>query len=242
MKENNPPVSGQPPVLELRGLRASYGQREILHGVDLQVAPGEVLALLGRNGAGKSTVLLTIAGFIAATGGEILLLGEPLTGPAYQRARSDIGLVVKGRSLFASLTVRENLKLADVSDHALLEIFPELESRLDVRAGQLSGGEQQMVAVARALLRRPRIVLLDELTFGLSPAMAVRVVDAVVRQARADGVAVLAVEQHLHIAERIATSAAVIGDGVVRLHLQRDELIRRADEIERIYLGRPPDV
>ncbi|WP_144114237.1 ABC transporter ATP-binding protein [Paraburkholderia sp. BCC1886] len=230
------------PVLETRGLRAAYGHRQILNGLSLSVNAGEIVALLGRNGAGKSTTLLAIAGFIADVKGDILLDGRPLTGAPHRRARSGTGLVIKGRSLFASLTVADNLRLCDLDPRALLAIFPELEPRLDVLAGQLSGGEQQMVAVARALLRRPRVVLLDELTFGLSPAMARRVVDAVVEQSRREGIAVLAVEQHIHIAERIATHAAIVADGVVKLHLRRDELLARAHEIEEIYLGHALDV
>jgi branched-chain amino acid transport system ATP-binding protein len=230
------------PALSVRGLQAGYGRRQVLHDVNLDVHAGEVLALLGRNGAGKSTTLLSIAGFIPDVRGTVLLHGKPLSGAPHQRAKAGTGLVIKGRSLFGSLTVAENMNLARLKPDALLDIFPELQRRLGVKAGQLSGGEQQMVAVARALLRRPRIVLLDELTFGLSPAMSRRVVDAVVKQAKTDGVAVLAVEQHIHIAERIATHAAVIGEGTVRLHLRRDELLKRADEIEAIYLGRPVDV
>ncbi|MCB8878020.1 ABC transporter ATP-binding protein [Acidisoma silvae] len=229
-------------ALSVRGLRAGYGRRQVLHDVNLDVQAGEVLALLGRNGAGKSTTLLSIAGFIPDATGTILLHGKPLRGTPHQRARAGTGLVIKGRSLFASLTVAENMTLAGLKPEALLEIFPELQRRLSVKAGQLSGGEQQMVAVARALIRRPRIVLLDELTFGLSPAMSRRVVDAVTTQAKADGIAVLAVEQHIHIAERIATHAAIIGEGTVRLHLRRDEMLKRSDEIEAIYLGRPVDV
>ncbi|CAN7312040.1 MULTISPECIES: ABC transporter ATP-binding protein [unclassified Caballeronia] len=225
------------PVLEVRGLSAGYGRRQVLQDVSFSVRAGEVLALLGRNGAGKSTTLLSIAGFIPEARGQILLHGRPLEGAPHQRAKAGTGLVIKGRSLFASLTVAENMRLAGLKPDALLGIFPELEPRLAVLAGQLSGGEQQMVAVARALLRRPRIVLLDELTFGLSPSMSRRVVDAVLRQAKADEIAVLAVEQHLHIAERIATHVAIIGDGVVKLHLDRAELLHRAHEIEAIYLG-----
>ncbi|MGF6573425.1 amino acid/amide ABC transporter ATP-binding protein 2, HAAT family [Paraburkholderia fungorum] len=230
------------PVLELRRLRAGYGHRRILNDISLSVEAGEIVALLGRNGAGKSTTLLAIAGFIADVEGEILLDGRPLTGPAHQRARAGTGLVIKGRSLFGSLSVADNLRLCDLAPAALLDIFPELEPRLGVAAGQLSGGEQQMVAVARALLRRPRVVLLDELTFGLSPAMARRVVDAVVSQSRNEGIAVLAVEQHIHIAERIATHAAIVADGEVKLHLRRDELLARAHEVEAIYLGHALDV
>ncbi|MDR5781148.1 ATP-binding cassette domain-containing protein [Caballeronia sp. LZ065] len=230
------------PVLSVRNLRAGYGQRPILRDISFDVHPGEIVALLGRNGAGKSTTLLAIAGFIADAQGQILLDGHALDGAPHERARRGAGLVIKGRSLFASLTVAENMRLANLDADALLGIFPELESRLDVQAGQLSGGEQQMTAVARALLRRPRVVLLDELTFGLSPAMSQRVVDAVVRRAHGDGIAVLAVEQHIHIAERIATHAVIVAEGSVKLHVARDELVARAGEIEAIYLGHAIDV
>lgn len=229
------------PVLSARGISVRYGHRQILHSVDFDIRAGEILALLGRNGAGKSTTLLAVAGFVPEARGDIRLNGVPLRGPAYQRARVGLGLVIKGRSLFASLSVADNLRLADLHPDALLTLFPELLPRLNVPAGQLSGGEQQMVAVARALLRRPRAVLLDELTFGLSPAMSARVADVVVGMARQDGIAILAVEQHVHVAERIGTHAAVIGDGGIQLHLTKAELTARAREIEADYLGYPID-
>ncbi|MDV6270983.1 ABC transporter ATP-binding protein [Rhodococcus globerulus] len=228
-------------LLEVRGLTAGYGQRTVISGIDLSVRRGEILALLGRNGAGKSTTLMAIAGFVRGAVGDVTVDGRPLTGPAYLRAREAISLVVKGRSLFPSLTVADNLELAGVQPDSVLELFPELAPRLKVKAGLLSGGEQQLLAVARALLRGQEIVLLDELTFGLSPAMASRVIDVVTAQTAARGLAVVAVEQHLHVAERLATHAIVLGEGRVRLSVTRAELLDIGPDIERVYLGRRSD-
>ncbi|MGC0365447.1 branched-chain amino acid transport system ATP-binding protein [Rhodococcus sp. 27YEA15] len=228
-------------LLDVRGLTAGYGRRTVISDVDFSVGRGEIVALLGRNGAGKSTTLMAIAGFVRGTVGVVTVDGRPLTGPAYRRARAAISLVVKGRSLFTSLTVAENLELAGVRSDSVLELFPELAPRLKVKAGLLSGGEQQLLAVARALLREQKVVLLDELTFGLSPAMAARVIDVVTAQTAARGLAVVAVEQHLHVAERLATHAIVLGEGRVRLSVTRAELLDKGPDIERVYLGRRSD-
>jgi branched-chain amino acid transport system ATP-binding protein len=236
------PAPGSPPPLAsglaVRGLTAGYGRRTVIHDIDLSVGAGETVVLLGRNGAGKSTTLMAIAGFVPGASGVVEVDGRPLAGPPYARARSALSLVIKGRSLFPTLSVRDNLDLAGVSVGALLEIFPQLAPRVNVPAGQLSGGEQQLVAVGRALLRPASVILLDELTFGLSPATSSQLINVVTREAAARGLAVLAVEQHLHIAERLADRVIVLGEGRVRLALRRDELAARSDEVEHIYLGR----
>lgn len=242
--EQSTPVDGEPgtastPALSVRGLTAGYGRRTVIHDIDLTVGRGEIVVLLGRNGAGKSTTLMAIAGFLRGVEGEVTVGGRPLSGTPYERARTATSLVLKGRSLFPSLTVRDNLRLADVDTAEVLELFPQLEARVGTRAGALSGGEQQLVAVGRALLRPNPVVLLDELTFGLSPAMASRLIEVVTREVAARGLAVLAVEQHIHIAQRLADRALILGEGRVRLALRRDELTRRSDEIENVYLGRP---
>jgi branched-chain amino acid transport system ATP-binding protein len=142
-------------TLVVSQLCAGHGNQLVVWDVSLHVAAGETVALLGRNGAGKSTTLLAIAGTLSKTSGEILLNGRRLSGPAYRRSRHDIGLVLEGRSVFPTLTTQQNLQLAGVRLDEAVSLFPELSSKLNVRAGLLSGGEQQMVSLARAICRRP---------------------------------------------------------------------------------------
>jgi branched-chain amino acid transport system ATP-binding protein len=226
------------PVLRVEKLSASYGRRRILHDVDFEVHAGQVLAILGRNGAGKSTVLMSIAGHVSQVTGTVTVDSAPLAGSPHRRARQ-LGLVNKGRSLFPSLSVADNLAVGGVAPAELTAVFPELADRLTVRAGMLSGGEQQMLTVGRALLRGPRVLMLDELTAGLSPAMSERIVDVVVRETAARKMAVIVVEQHLHVAEKIAHRGLIMGEGRVQLSLGLEEFRDRADEIENVYLGRP---
>jgi branched-chain amino acid transport system ATP-binding protein len=226
------------PVLRVEKLSASYGRRRILHDVDLEVRAGEVLAILGRNGAGKSTVLMSIAGHVSQVTGDVTVDGVPLTGSPHRRARR-LGLVNKGRSLFTSLSVADNLAVGGVAPAEVIAVFPELADRLTVRAGMLSGGEQQMLTVARALLRGPRVLMLDELTAGLSPALSERIIDVVVRETAARKMAVIVVEQHVHVAEKIAHRGLIMGEGRVQLNLGQEEFRARSGEIENVYLGRP---
>lgn len=228
-----------PPTLEVEALGASYGRRRVLSDVSFAVEQGTILALLGRNGAGKSTTLMSIAGFVQRAEGAIRVDGRVLSGSPQRRAREALGLVAKGRSIFASLTVAENIQLGDVEAEEVLAMFPELRKRMLVKAGQLSGGEQQMLTVARALLRGPRVLMLDELTAGLSPAISDRLIDVVVSETAKRRMAVLVVEQHVHVAEKLATRALIMGDGRVQLSLDQHEFRTRASEIEHIYLGRP---
>ena len=158
-------------ALEVRGLTAGYGALAVVHTVAFHVSRGEIVRLIGRNGAGKTTTLMAIAGFLGRYGGEVLVDGITLEGPAYRRGRERIGIVLEGRSIFPSLTVKQNLELAEADLAEALDLFPELQSKLALRAGLLSGGEQQMLALVRAVCRHPVALLIDELSFGLAPAL-----------------------------------------------------------------------
>jgi branched-chain amino acid transport system ATP-binding protein len=205
-------------MLSLHNVRSGYGGGQVLHGVSLDVPPGGVTALVGPNGAGKTTLVHTVAGLVPVAGGSIRLYGTVLSGrPAHRIARSGVSLVPQGRRVFASLTVAEHFALAhrrrgpfDVP--RILDLFPRLGLRLRHRGDQLSGGEQQMLAIARALLRQPRLLLLDEPCEGLAPDLAARIRTLVGQLARA-GMAVLLVEQGLDAVPATAGRVAVLDHG-----------------------------
>ena len=205
--------------LEIRGLVAGYDRSTVLDGVDLEVDAGAALALLGRNGAGKSTLIMTIAGLVTPSAGTIELAGQPLAGlRPDQIGRAGVALVPQGRRVWATLTVAEHLALAAGRRHGtwtidgILDLLPRLAERRAQLAGKLSGGEQQMLAIARALLTNPRLVLMDEPSDGLAPTI-VDQVGAVIATMRAEGVAVLLVEQDLHLAFGTADDVAVLDRG-----------------------------
>ena len=206
-------------ALEIRGLVAGYDRSTVLDGVDLEVDAGAALALLGRNGAGKSTLIMTIAGLVTPSAGTIELAGQPLAGlRPDQIGRAGVALVPQGRRVWATLTVAEHLALAagrrrgTWTVDGVLDLLPRLAERRAQLAGKLSGGEQQMLAIARALLTNPRLVLMDEPSDGLAPAI-VDQVGAVIATMRAEGVAVLLVEQDLHLAFGAADDVAVLDRG-----------------------------
>jgi branched-chain amino acid transport system ATP-binding protein len=192
-------------VLRCRDLCAGYGSMQVVRNVSLEVAAGEIVALLGPNGAGKTTTLLTLAGALPPQGGTVEVFGQPGRADLHLRARSGLMLVPEQRAIFASLTTAGNLRLGRGGVDAAIAIFPELAQLLDRRAGLLSGGEQQMLVMARALAADPKILITDELSLGLAPQIVDRLYAAIQRAAAA-GVAVLLVEQHtdraLHIADR----------------------------------------
>lgn len=223
-------------LLEARGLNAGYGGRPVVTGLDLRVGEGEVVALLGANGAGKTTTLLTVCGELPAIGGEVLLDGAPARGPLFKRARNGLGLVTEERSIFRGLTARDNIALGGCPVEDVLGLFPELESRLDVRAGLLSGGEQQMLVLGRALARRPRLLLADELSLGLAPLVVERLLEAVRDAARSRGTGVLLVEQHVRKALRYVDRVYVMRRGTVEMAVDADEARERLTEIEGLYL------
>jgi branched-chain amino acid transport system ATP-binding protein len=230
-------VSDVAPVLEARGVAAGYGPQPVIHEVDLVVCPGEVVGLLGANGAGKTTTLLTLAGELPLLQGEVRLDGTPTSAPLFRRARQGLTFVTEEKSVFMGLSTRDNLRVADVDVEQALDLFPELTKRINVRAGLLSGGEQQMLTLARALTRRPRVLLADELSMGLAPIVVKRLLEAVVDAAKQQGTAILLVEQHARKALEYSDRAYVMRRGRIELSGTAGELLGRIGEIEDRYLA-----
>jgi branched-chain amino acid transport system ATP-binding protein len=224
-------------ALEVRGLTAGYGPVAVVHDVTLSVGRGEIVGLLGRNGAGKTTTLMAIAGFLGRYEGEVRVDGTRLRGPAYQRSRGKVGIVLEGRSVFSSLTVRQNLDLAGAGLDEALELFPGLKPKLPLRAGVLSGGEQQMLALARTVCRHPAVLLIDELSFGLAPTVCERLLARLRSVAETTRTGVLLVEQGIHYAAGVADRVLIMNEGLIRAQMPGAELAAREAEIERIYLG-----
>ena len=233
-------------VLELRGVTARYHGARVLHGIDLCVEEGGVTALLGSNGAGKTTTLRTISGMVDLDGA-IELDGRSIVGRRpHQVARLGVAHVPEGRGTIAQLSVEDNLLVGAygnrdraqvAADKArCLDIFPSLARRLHARAGNLSGGEQQMLAICRALMSRPRLLLLDEPSLGLAPATAELVYDTIRRLRAETGIAMLIVEQNASLALSLADHAVVIDSGAVALSGPASELAGM-DEVRRAYLG-----
>jgi branched-chain amino acid transport system ATP-binding protein len=223
-------------LIEARGVSAGYGKMAVVRDVDLRVDAGEVVALIGANGAGKTTTLLTLAGELSPMVGEVHLLGEPTTSPMHARCRRGLGYVTEERSVIMGMTVAENLKLAAVAAEVAVGIFPALEKTLGRKAGLCSGGEQQMLSLARALGRTPKVLLADELSLGLAPIIVANLLD-VVRAAADDGVGVLLVEQHVRQALRIADRVYVMERGHVVLSGTTEEVEGQLDRIEDAYLA-----
>ncbi|MFN7571180.1 MAG: ATP-binding cassette domain-containing protein [Betaproteobacteria bacterium] len=226
-------------LLALRKLNAYYGRAQALFDLELEVAPGEVLALVGRNGAGKSTTLKAVMGLVRATG-EFRLGATALGGLApHDRARAGLGYVPQDRRIFADLTVLENLRVGSQGQSldldALLQLFPNLRDMLDRPAARISGGEQQMLAVARTLAARPRVVLLDEPSEGIAPRIVAALADAVL-QLKEQGVAVLLSEQNPHFVARVADRALLLDQGRVVGAATRDELAQPSEAV-RAVLG-----
>ncbi|MFW0787684.1 ATP-binding cassette domain-containing protein [Gordonia sp. CPCC 206044] len=229
-------VTAERSGLVVEGLTVDYGNGSGLWDFDLAVAPGQVVCVIGRNGAGKSSALLGISGFVTPDSGTVSVGGHRITGAPFKRCREHLSLVVKGRSLFGSLTLAENLALAKIDPAEFFGLFPQLEARRDVPAGHLSGGQQQLAAVGRALLRDVRVVLLDELTFGLSPAVRSLIARVVRAEATRRDLAVVVVEQHVETALAIADRTVVLSEGRTVLDLSGDQLAVDADHIESTYL------
>jgi len=227
-------------LLEMAGVHAGYGGAAVLRGFDLHVDAGEVVALLGANGAGKTTTLLTAAGFLSTMQGEVRVLGRSTQGRRPQDlARDGLAFVPEDRSLFFSLTVAENLKLGtrggDVTP--VFHHFPALEALMDRRAGLLSGGEQQMLAVGRALLTKPKLLMVDEMSLGLAPIIVQQLLPIVRTVADETGAGVLLVEQHVNLALEVADRAVVLAHGDIVLEGDAAQLQRDRHLLESSDLG-----
>ena len=229
-------------ALSVRGLHAYYGESHVLQGVDLEVGEGESVSLCGRNGAGKSTTIAAIMGLLRPRAGTVRIQGVDLAGaPAHRVARAGVALVPQGRRIFSELTVRENLQLTarplggGWDERRVLDLFPTLRRRLANRGDELSGGEQQMLAIGRALLRNPQLLLLDEPSEGLAPTLVEQVGEAL-RALRASGLALLLVEQNLALATHVADRLYVMNKGTIVFEGTPAALAAQRD-VEARYLG-----
>ncbi len=230
-------------ALEVRALHAYYGDSHVLQGVDLVVRAGEAVALLGRNGAGKTTTISAIVGFLRPRGGTVRVLGRDLTGAApHLVARAGLALVPQGRRIFADLSVRENLTLASRPADGgwelerVLDLFPSLRRRIDNMGDELSGGEQQMLAIGRALMRNPSVLVLDEPSEGLAPQLRAEVRDVLLRLRDTSGLAILLVEQDLGMATAVGQRVYVMNKGMIVFEGSPAELAAASD-VESRYLG-----
>jgi branched-chain amino acid transport system ATP-binding protein len=220
-------------------LSSGYGgQQAVIKGINLVANPGEVVAILGPNGAGKTTTMLTLAGELSPMEGDVVIGGEVATGPLHVRARNGLTFVTEEKSVFMGLTTRENLRVAGADIDEALQLFPELEKRINVSGGSLSGGEQQMLSLARNLGRKPSVLLADELSMGLAPIVVQRLLQAVRDAADQRGTAVVLVEQHVRQALKYADRAYVMRRGVIEISGTATDLASRIDEIEASYMSR----
>jgi branched-chain amino acid transport system ATP-binding protein len=238
-------VDGQPsdtprldgsPVIAARGLDVGFGAVPYVRGLDLEVRRGEIVALLGANGAGKTTTLMGLAGVLKPAAGHVELNGEKVTGPLSARARDGLALITQERCVFMGLSVRDNLRAGRCDPDLALETFPELKPHLRRTVGLLSGGQQQMLAVARAIARRPTVLLADELSLGLAPMVVDRILQALTEACARDGLGVLMVEQQVSKALTVADRGAVLRRGHLELMNDAPVLLTRMDSVQDLYL------
>ena len=233
-------------LLDIKNLSSGYSGVPVVRGVNIHVNPGEVVAMLGPNGAGKTTTLLTVSGLLKVLEGSVTVLGEPANfGAPHKTARRGLAHVPEDRSLFFGLTVQENLRLGFRGNRAAqaagyeraLELLPALKPLMGRRSGLLSGGEQQMLAMARALVGEPKVLLVDEMSLGLAPIIVERLLPIVRDIADETGAGVLIVEQHVHLALDVCDRAYVMSHGEIVLEGSAAELKERPDLLEASYLG-----
>jgi branched-chain amino acid transport system ATP-binding protein len=224
------------PLVACRRLCAGYGGVVVVRDLDLHVDAGEVVALIGPNGAGKTTTLLTLSGDLPTISGEVEFLGAPARSPLFERARRGMGFVTEERSVFMRLSTADNLRLAGVAKRDATDLFSELEPLMRRRAGLLSGGEQQMLALARTLARRPRLLLADELSLGLAPLVVETLMALVARLRDELGLAVLLVEQNAGAALAVANSGYVMEHGRIVYDGTVERLLAHED-VREFYLG-----
>ncbi len=239
---------GADAVLRCRGVEVSYGSVQVLFGVDFEVAEGEIVALLGTNGAGKSTLLKAVSGLASTGAGSVVLDGEDVTGRRTDLlARSGVALMPGGRGIFPTLSVAENLRLAgwtlrgdaaavDAAREGMLALFPVLRERIDQQAGNLSGGEQQMLSLAQALMTNPKLLLIDELSLGLAPTVVGQLID-VVRGLNERGVTIVVVEQSVNVALELARRAVFMEKGQVRFSGPTADLLERPDVLRSVFIA-----
>ena len=225
----------QRPLLEIRNLHSYYGKAEILRGINIEIEEGEAVAVLGPNGAGKTTLLKSICGLVK-TEGEIIFDGRDITPlKPHERIKLGIAISPEGRRLFPEMTVEENLRLAGNDERLELvyDLFPRLRERRDQKAKTMSGGEQQMIAIARALMLNPKLLLLDEPSMGLAPIVVENIAEAINRIRSEVDVSILIVEQNIHVAFDVADRAYVLASG----QIVREGDIGDIEEIERDYFS-----
>jgi ABC-type branched-subunit amino acid transport system ATPase component len=222
-------------LIEGRNLTAGYNALPVVRDLDIEIRQGEIVALLGPNGAGKTTTVLTLCGELQPLGGEIHFMGKPGHIALYRRARAGLSLITEERSVFMQMTTEDNLLVGRGDLDYALKMFPELTRRLKIKAGDLSGGEQQMLTLARALSRRPKVLLADELSLGLAPIIVQRLLRTL-REAADDGLGVLLVEQHVRQALRISDRVYVMRRGRIEQSGSTAELTSQMSLIEAAYL------
>ena len=234
-------------MLEVEKVNAGYGDLQVLWDVTMKVSKGEIVTVIGSNGAGKTTLLRTISGIIYPKSGRIIFCDKDVTRlKPHKRAAMGIGHVMEGKRLFPHLTVEENLKMGAYLPHAWIkreetlqivyELFPILKERRKQMAGTLSGGEQQMLAIARTLMLRPKLLLLDEPSLGVAPRVTLQIFDTIKKINELEGIAILLVEQNTHLALQISTRAYVIENGRLVLEGPSEEIMNNA-YVKKAYLG-----